>query len=438
VDEVTPDDGRRAGWSLPGHGGSAADAAGLAARDSYGRLLALLSASTNDIAAAEDALADAFERALRGWPVQGVPASPDAWLLTVARNRLRDHWRSAEAQRTVPLDSRPDPLVHSDDVDVEALPDKRLELMLVCAHPAIDRSAHTPLMLNTVLGFTAEQIGRAFSVPASTMATRLVRAKKRIKAARIPFRIPDRADLPARMDAVLEAVYGAYVIDWATTGPQDRQLPSDALLLAEVLTRCAPGDPEAHGLAALVQLSASRGPARLDAGGRFVPLPEQNPSLWNSHLIDRAHEHLRAAHALGRVGRFQLEAAIQAVHCARRRAGPTDWPTLLTLHRLLHAIAPSLGSGVALAAVTAEVEGPAAGLAELDALLEDGGPPARRFQPARATRAHLLDRLGRSEEAVVAYDSAIDLTHDSAERQYLRHRRDVARYGFANTPDREA
>ena len=438
MDELTPDDGRRAGGSLPGDGGSAADAAGLAARDSYGRLLALLSASTSDIAAAEDALADAFERALRSWPVQGAPASPDAWLLTVARNRLRDHWRSAEAQRTVPLDGRQDLPVDGDDLDVEALPDKRLELMLVCAHPAIDRAAHTPLMLSTVLGFTAEQIGRAFSVPASTMATRLVRAKKRIKAARIPFRIPDRADLPARMDAVLEAVYGAYVIDWATTGPQDRQLPSDALLLAEVLTRCAPGDPEAHGLAALVQLSASRRPARLDAAGRFVPLPEQDPSRWDSHLIDRAHEHLRAAHALGRLGRFQLEAAIQAVHCARRRAGPTDWPTLLALHRLLHAVAPSLGSGVALAAVTAEVEGPAAGLAELDALLEDGGPPARRFQPARATRAHLLDRLGRSEEAVVAYDSAIDLTHDSAERQYLRHRRDAARYGFANTPDREA
>jgi predicted RNA polymerase sigma factor len=427
VDELTPDGGRRAGWPLPGDGRSAADAAGLAARDSYGRLLALLSASTSDIAAAEDALADAFERALRSWPAQGAPASPDAWLLTVARNRLRDHWRSAEAQRTVPLDGRPDSLVHSDDLDVEALPDKRLELMLVCAHPAIDRSAHTPLMLAAVLGFTAEQIGRAFSVPASTMATRLVRAKQRIKAARIPFRIPDQADLPARMDAVLEAVYGAYVIDWATTGPQDRQLPSDALLLAEVLTRCAPADPEAHGLAALVQLSASRRPARLDAAGRFVPLPEQDPSRWNSHLIDRAHEHLRAAHALGRVGRFQLEAAIQAVHCARRGAGPTDWPTLLTLHRLLHAIAPSLGSGVALAAVTAEVEGPAAGLAELDALLEDGGPPARRFQPARATRAHLLDRLGRSEEAVAAYDSAIDLTHDTAERQYLRHRRDAAR-----------
>ena len=200
-----------------------------------------------------------------------------------------------------------------------------------------------------------------------------------------------------------------------------------ALHLAEILTRCAPADPEAHGLAALVQLSASRAPARLDADGRFVPLPDQDPSRWNAGLIDRAHEHLRAAHARGQLGRFQLEAAIQAVHCARRPAGPTDWATLLTLHRVLHAIAPSLGSGVALAAVTAEVEGPAAGLAALDALLEDAGPRGRRFQPARATRAHLLGRLGRSDEAVAAYDGAIDLTHDTAERQYLRGRRDGAR-----------
>ena len=401
----------------------------MAARDSYGRLLALLAASTSDIAAAEDALADAFERALRTWPGQGVPVSPDAWLLTVARNQLRDHWKSAQAQRTFPLGNAQDSLdsfAYTDDLDVDAIPDRRLELMLVCAHPAIERTAHTPLMLNTVLGFTAEQVGRAFSVPASTMATRLVRAKKRIKAARIPFRIPDRGDLAARMTAVLEAVYGAYVIDWATTGPQARELPSEALHLAEVLTSLVPGDPEAHGLAALVQLSASRAPARLDADGRFVPLPDQDPSRWDSQLIDRAHEHLRAAHARGQLGRFQLEAAIQAVHCARPRAGPTDWPTLLTLHRLLHAIAPSLGSGVALAAVTAEVEGPAVGLAALDALLRDAGQHASRFQPARATRAHLLDQLGRTEEAAAAFDSAIDLTHGTAERQYLQNRRDRA------------
>jgi RNA polymerase sigma-70 factor (ECF subfamily) len=354
-----------------------------------------------------------------------VPGNPDAWLLTVARNRLRDEWKSARAQRAVPLEAVPDTLAHIDDVDVDAIPDRRLELMLVCAHPAIDRAMHTPLMLNTVLGFTAEQVGRAFSVPAPTMATRLVRVKKRIKAAGIPFRIPDLADLPARMASVLEAVYGAYVIDWAT-GPQARQLPSEALHLAEVLTTLVPGDPEALGLAALIELSAARGPARVDAEGHFVALADQDPALWNQKLISTAHGHLRAAHARGQLGRFQLEAAIQAVHCARGRDGTTDWPTLLTLHRILQAVAPSLGSGVALAAVTAEVDGPAAGLAALDALLLEAGRRARLFQPAKAARAHLLDRLGRNEEAVAAYDSAISLTHDTAEREYLERRRDRA------------
>ena len=410
----------------PGALGPAARSAGVAARDSYGRLLALLAASTSDLAAAEDALADAFERALRTWPSQGVPGHPDAWLLTVARNRLRDQWKSAQVRRAVPLDAGCDALAHVDDIDVDAIPDRRLELMLVCAHPAIERAVRTPLMLNTVLGFTAEQVGRAFSVPPSTMATRLVRAKKRIKVAGIPFRVPDRADLPARMTSVLEAVYGAYVIDWAT-GPQARQLPSEALHLAEVLVTLVPADPEVRGLAALMELSAARAPARVDASGRFVPLADQDPSRWNPDLISRAHEHLRAAHARGQLGRFQLEAAIQAVHCARGRDGTTDWPALLTLHRILHSVAPSLGSGAALAAVTAEVDGPAAGLATLDALVAEAGPPARLFQPAKATRAHLLDRLGRQQEAIEAYDSAISLTQDPAERQYLEHCRDRAR-----------
>ena len=398
-------------------------AAAVAARDSYGRLLALLCASTGDLASAEDALADAFERALRTWPEQGVPVSPDAWLLTVARNRLRDRWRSAQWQRTGPLDVELHASIHLDSVDLDAIPDRRLELMIVCAHPAIERVVHTPLMLNTVLGFTAEQIGRAFSVPASTMATRLVRAKRRIKTARIPFRIPDRSDLPGRMTAVLEAVYGAYVIDWATTGPEARQVPADALHLAEVLTTLVPEDPEVHGLAALVQLSAARLPARLDGQGRLVPLNEQDPSRWHDRLIHRAHEHLRAAHACGRVGRFQLEAAVQAVHCARRDTGTTDWPALLDLHGALQAVAPSLGGAVALAVATGEVEGPAAGLARLDDLLIAGGVQARRFQPARAARASLLERLGRYAEAAVAYDSAIDVTHDPAEREHLQRRR---------------
>ncbi|MEU4626497.1 DUF6596 domain-containing protein [Actinoplanes sp. NPDC023801] len=393
---------------------SSARAAELAARDSYGRLLALLSAASHDVTAAEDALGDAFEQAVRTWPVQGVPATPDAWLLTVARNRLRDRWRAAEYRRTLALDPERDAPIHLDDVDVDAIPDRRLELMLVCAHPAIDRAMHTPLMLNTVLGFTAEQIGRAFSVPAATMATRLVRVKKRIRTTGIPFRLPDRDDLPPRMAAVLEAVYGAYVIDRTETGPE-------ALHLAEVLAALVPDDPEARGLAALVQLSAARAVARTGPDGRFVPLADQDPARWDRRLIGRAHEHLRAAHTHGRLGRFQVEAAIQALHCT----GSPEVRTLLDLHRILQDLAPSLGGGVALAAVTAEAEGPASGLARLDALMSEAGEAASRFQPARATRAHLLASLGRHDEAVAEYEQAIALTADSAERAHLRNLRAV-------------
>jgi predicted RNA polymerase sigma factor len=375
-----------------------------AARVWHGRLLALLAAGTGDIAAAEDALADAYEAAVRTWPERGVPGNPGGWLLTVARNRLRDRWRAAEFRRTVALDVERDAPAHQDDVDVDAVPDRRLELMLVCAHPAIDRAMHTPLMLNTVLGFTAEQIGRAFSVPAATMATRLVRVKKRIRTTGIPFRIPDRDGLPGRMAAVLEAVYGAYVID---------RTEAEALHLAEVLAGLAPDDPEVHGLAALVQLSAARAGARTGADGRFVPLDEQDPARWDRGLIERAHGHLRAAHGRGRLGRFQVEAAIQALHCS----GAADARTLLELHLILNDLAPSLGGGVALAAVTAEAEGPDAGLAVLDGLAGDG------FQPAHATRAHLLRQLGRHEEAAAEYDRAIALTHDGAEREYLLRRR---------------
>lgn len=398
-----------------------------AARTGYGRLLALLASGTHDIAGAEDALADAFERALRTWPDSGVPDRPEAWLLTVARNRQRDRWRSAEVSRTTALDPEEDAPVHLDDVDPDAVPDRRLELMLVCAHPAIAPAARTPLMLNTVLGHTAEEVARIYAVPTVTMATRLVRAKNRMRDNRIPFRIPDRSVLPERMDAVLAAVYGAYVIDWST-GPGERDLPPESLHLAEVLAELAPDDPEARGLAALVGLSAARRAARTAADGAFVPLGEQDPARWDAERIARAHEHLRAAHPAGVLGRYQLEAAVQAVHCARAVTGRTDWLTLLDLHRSLHAVAPSLGSATALAAVTAEVEGPAAGLALLDALTaEDEGGRVARFQPAWATRAELLARLDRRGEAATAFQRAVDLTHTPAERRFLEARRDAVR-----------
>ena len=378
--------------AAPAAATAAAAAAAAAARDGYGRLVALLAAADGDLAGAEDALADALERALRTWPDRGVPARPEAWLLTVARNRQRDRWRSAEARRTRSLDTDRDGARAAviDVVDPDAVGDRRLELMLLCAHPAIEEGVRTPLMLNVVLGFTAAEAAGAFAVPAATMATRLVRAKRRIRDAGIRFEIPDRPVLTERMPAVLEAVYGAYVIEWSSTGGEARPLPPEGLQLAEVLAQLAPADPEARGLAALVLLSAARAPARTDADGRLVPLLEQDPACWDRSLIERGHVHLRAAHARRSVGRFQLEAAIQATHCARLPDQGPDWATLKQLHLALHQLAPSRGGTAALAAVLAETDGPAAGLAALDQLGED----AVRFQPAWATRAQLLERLG--------------------------------------------
>lgn len=294
--------------------------------------------------------------------------------------------------------------------------------MLVCAHPAIDPGVHTPLMLNTVFGFTAAQIAEAFAVPSATMATRLVRAKRRVKDNQIPFELPEIADLPERMNAVLEAVYGAYVIEWATTWSQPRALPPDALRLAEVLAQLAPKDPEVRGLAALVLLSRARVPARTDASGGFIPLAEQDPARWDQGLIARAHQHLRAAYAQHTLGRFQLEAAIQATHNARRPGAVTDWHTLKPLHTALHQLAPTHGSATSLAAVLAETDGPTAGLAVLDQIAAE----TARFQPAWATRAHLLAQLGRHAEAIDAYDRAIALTTASADREYLLARRSAA------------
>lgn len=330
-------------------------AAERAARDSYGRLVALLAASTRDLALAEDSLAEAFEQALRTWPVSGVPTNPEGWLLTVARNRQRDALGSAARRTGAPLEDG-EHVVGGLDVAAlieraDAIPDRRLELLFVCAHPAIDPAARTPLMLQTVLGFEAAQIAAAFGVEPKAMAQRLVRAKRRIRDAGIPFAVPSRADLPGRLPAVLEAIYGAYAIDWLSQGERIREsIADEARWLAVLLASLLGDDPEAWGLAALLTFAQSRAPARV--GHPWPPLDEQDPALWSRELIAEGESLLRRAAALGApLGRFQLEAAIQSVHCDRARTGTVDRDALVKLYRGLVAIAPTAGARAALAAV---------------------------------------------------------------------------------------
>src|SRR5215469_9921359 len=393
------------------------------ARESYGRLVAYLSVQTRDLAGAEDALSEALLKALTAWQRDGVPQNPEAWLLTTARRSLIDFFRH---QRVVST-SEPDLLLFartSTEATMEThYPDERLKLLFVCAHPAIDPAMHTPLMLQAVLGLDAVRIGAAFLVSPKTMGQRLVRAKTKIRDGGIQFEVPEERELPGRLDAVLEAIYGAFGIGWDDMSGADerrRGLTEEAIWLARVLLQLMPREAEVEGLLALMLHCEARRRARRDRDGRYVPLSEQDPKLWSVPLMEEAEGHLATAFKHNRPGRFQLEAAIQSVHAERVRTGHIEWAAIVGFYEQVIRISPTIGRRTAHAAALAEANGPAQGLAVLDAL---DPTSVSTYQPYWALRAHLLQRLGKDREAQHAYDRAIGLAEDPAIREFLLRKR---------------
>src|SRR6202166_3780727 len=310
------------------------------ARESYGRLGAYLSSHTRAGASAEDALSNALVKALTTWPRDGVPQNPEAWLLTTARHSLIDlvrHRQVAEA-------SEPTLLLLSEESKERNLtlstqfPDERLKLLFVCAHPAIDSAMHTPLMLQTVLGLDAARIAQAFLVSPTTMGQRLVRAKTKIRSGGIQFDVPQEHELPQRLDAVLEAIYAAFGIGWddmAGVDQSGRELAEEAIWLARVLLHLMPREAEVRGLLALMLHCEARRPARRGPDGRYIPLSEQDSQQWSLPLIEEAERLLGEAASRGRVGRFQLEAAIQSVHAERARSGRSEWAAITLFYERL-------------------------------------------------------------------------------------------------------
>jgi predicted RNA polymerase sigma factor len=390
------------------------------ARDSYGRLLAYLAARSRDVASAEDALADAFHAALKTWPRTGVPEKPEAWLLTAARHRLIDGARHAR----VHADSVPALLAATEEAQKLAsidtmFPDERLKLLFICSHPAIDASARTALMLQTVLGLDAARIASAFLVKPSTMGQRLTRAKAKIRDAGIAFEPPEPKELPSRLDAVLEAIYATYGSGWddvAGADPRRQGLAAEAIDLGRLLLRLMPSEPEIKGLMALMLHCEARRDARRTAKGCYVPLLEQDVERWSKPMIEEAEQLLIAAEEFGQIGRFQLEAAIQSVHARRALIGYTDWEAIALLYEGLVRFTPTIGALVGRAAAVAEARGVEAGWALLEAIPVEA---IKSYQPYWALAAHLLKWMQRSEEASIAYSRAIGLCEDPAMREFL-------------------
>jgi len=392
------------------------------ARRSYGKLVALLSSRTRDLAAAEDALSEAFAAALKSWPATGIPDNPGAWLLVAAKRRIIDAQRAKKreqiASSTVAL--LVEELTH---IEMSEIPDHRLALMFACAHPAIDGNLHAPLMLQTVLGFDAATIASAFLISPAAMSQRLVRAKARIRESGIPFRVPERADLKERLPNVLEAIYAAYAEGWsdpAGTDAAQRELASEAIWLGRLVVELLRDESEALGLLSLMLHCEARLRARRNRMGDFIPLSEQDTALWDHAMIAEAETLLFRASALAELGRFQLEAAVQSAYAVRRISGKVDFAAVAKLYDALFEITGSAVVAVNRAVAIGELDGAEQGLAALDAA---NHVSMSQYQPYWSARAHLLARAGRHELARMAYDHAIGLAIDPAIRSFLQKRR---------------
>jgi len=393
------------------------------ARRSYGKLVAFLAARTRDVAAAEDALSEAFAAALADWPLKGCPANPEAWLMTVARRKIIDIFRGRR-RGEIAVEQLQAMAEGLDAAATEAeIPDQRLALMFACAHPAIDAGIRAPLILQVVLGLGAKTIASAFLTSPAAMSRRLVRAKDKIRQAGIPFSVPERAELPGRLDTVLEAIYAAFAEGWTDPGGTDaarRDLTEEAVFLARLVTELLPEEPEALGLLALMLHAEARRRARRTAYGEYVPLAEQDQALWDSQTIVEAEALLRRASALGAIGRYQLEGALQSAHVDRCRTGHGNWAEVVRLYDALFALVGSPVVAINRALAIAEMHGASAALEAMPEVAADAR--LAEYQPYWAARAELLAKAGAHGEARRAYEIAIGLERDPAVRHFLQRR----------------